>query len=184
MNCKRCQTENSSTNKYCSGCGYELPKETEPKTIVLTDSQSTLETKTSKQKTLTIVIGIIAFGVSYFAVQQLFFKTPSVDKIMMEVASEINKSCPIMVDQETRLDNSVALPENTFQYNYTLINLNKSEIDTQTLREHLEPGINNNIRTSPDMEFYRNNKVNMVYNYRDKKGVFVLKITSSPEQYN
>jgi hypothetical protein len=39
----------------------------------------------------------------------------------MAAANELNKSCLMMVDQDTRLDNAVALPENVFQYNYTLI---------------------------------------------------------------
>ena len=42
---------------------------------------------------------------------------------MMAAASEINKTCPIMVDQYTQLDNALALPDNSFQYNYTLIDI-------------------------------------------------------------
>lgn len=76
-----------------------------------------------------------------FGVQQLYFKTPSFDKEMMQAASEINKTCPVMIDEQTRLDNTVALPDNSFQYNYTLVNLTKAEINLDTVRKYLEPVI-------------------------------------------
>ncbi len=37
----------------------------------------------------------------------------------MEIASEINKSCPMMIDKETQFDNALAMPGKVFQYNYT-----------------------------------------------------------------
>ena len=57
---------------------------------------------------------------------------------MMAAASELNKSCPMMVDQDTRLDNAIALPENVFQYNYTLVNLTKDELDLEKFTAYME----------------------------------------------
>ena len=140
--------------------------------------------KTNKnKKTLGAVVGIITFGLSYFAVQQIFFKKPSFDKAMMEAASEINKTCPIMVDKETRLDNTVAMPDNVFQYNYTLVNLTSAEIHPDTLRKYIEPNIINTVRTNPDMKIYRDSKTTMAYSYRDKVGEFILKILVTPDKY-
>ena len=73
------------------------------------------------------VIGAIV-GRSFYCIlcsSTTLFKPPTFDKQMMKTASEINKSCPIMVDAETRLDNTVALPNKTIQYNYTLVNIEK-----------------------------------------------------------
>jgi hypothetical protein len=97
----------------------------------------------------------------------MFFKQPSFNKEMMQVASELNKTCPIMVDDQTRLDNAVALPGNSFQYNYTLINLTKSEVNIDTIKKYLEPSIINNVRTNPGLKIYRDNKVTMIYYYKD-----------------
>ncbi len=102
---------------------------------------------------------------------------------MMKAASEINESCPIMIDKDTRLDNTIALPDNIFQYNYTLVNLEKQEINVGELKNYIEPNVINNVKTSPDMKDYRENRTTMVYYYKDKNGEFVLKINVSPEKY-
>ena len=69
----------------------------------------------------------IFFAIGQFGGEQIYglFKKPAFDKVMMEAASEINKTCPVMVDNVTRLDNSIALPNNVFQYNYTLVSVIK-----------------------------------------------------------
>ena len=136
-----------------------------------------------RKKTIGTVVGIVVFGLSYFAVQQLFFKPVSFDKAMMQAASELNKTCPIMVDRDTRLDNAVALPDNIFQYNYTLVNLDKSEVNIDTVKKYFEPGLINNVKTNPDLKAYRDNKVTMAYYYKDKNGEFVLKISVTPDLY-
>lgn len=135
----------------------------------------------NRKKAIGIIVGVGAFMLTYFAVQQ-FFK-PSFDKGMVEMASELNKTCPIMVDQVTRLDNAVSLPDNVFQYNYTLIDMAKEDINADTVRKYIEPGIVNTVRTSPDMKIFRDHKVTVAYNYKDKSGVFVLKISVTPDMY-
>jgi len=74
------------------------------------------------------------------------------DKAMAEAASELNEICPMMVDKETRLDNAVVLPGYIFQYNYTLVNLKKSDLDIEGFTNYLRPTIVNNVRTNPDLK--------------------------------
>jgi hypothetical protein len=105
------------------------------------------------------------------------------NKELMTAASEINKSCPIMVDAETRLDNAVAMPNTTFAYNYTLVNIENGTLDTTELKKVLTPGMQNNIRTSPAMKSMRDIGCSFVYNYRDKKGIYMLSIIITPEDY-
>lgn len=88
-----------------------------------------------------------------------------------------------MVDEFTRLDNSIALPCNIFQYNFTLVNTIKSEVIPDTVKKYLEPSIISNIRTNPDLKFFRDNKTTMVYFYKDKNGEFVYKLSVTPELY-
>ncbi|NOT73759.1 MAG: hypothetical protein HOP08_02440 [Cyclobacteriaceae bacterium] len=141
------------------------------------------DNKGNSKKVIGIIVGIAAFALSYFAVQQIFFKKAGLDKALMEAASEINKACPVMIDKDTRLDNAVAMPGNIFQYNYTLINLDKSEVNVDTVKKYIEPGLINGVRTSPEMKGFRDNKVTIAYNYRDKNGVFVIKMDVTPELY-
>jgi hypothetical protein len=181
INCINCGNDNNSNSKYCSSCGYELPRKTED--LDSTFLRPTVFKTDNRKKITGIIIGAIAFGLSYFAVQQIFFKTPSFDKVMMQAASEINKSCPIMVDQYTRLDNAVAMPGNTLQYNYTLVNITKDQVNIDTVKKYIEPRIINNVKTSPELKVYRDNKTTMVYNYSDKNGIFVLKFSVTPDMY-
>jgi len=182
ITCTHCETENPASNRYCSSCGFELPKIA----AVIIDSpvQQPEKKKTnSEKKALGIIVGVIFFGLIYFAVQQLFFKAPPLDKAMMEVASEINKSCPIMIDAETRLDNAIALPNNVFQYNYTLVSIDKSSTDTLGMRKILEPNIINYVKTNSQMSFQRDHKTTVNYYYKDKTGSFLILISVTPEKY-
>jgi hypothetical protein len=64
---------------------------------------------------------------------------------MMEATGELNKSCPVMVGEETRFDNIIAMPNKTFQYNYILLNFEKKSTDTIFVKNALEPGILNSV---------------------------------------
>jgi hypothetical protein len=180
--CTHCEEENPGTNRYCSSCGYELPKIE----AVIIDSpiQPPERKKTvTGKKSLGVIIGVAVFVISFFAVQQLFFKAPLFDKAMMSVASEINKSCPIMIDTETRLDNAIALPKNVFQYNYTLVNIDKASTDTLGMRKIMEPNIINYVKTNPQMRPQREHKTTVNYYYKDKAGSFLILISVTPEKY-
>jgi len=180
--CTTCETENPVHNKYCSNCGYELPK------IKTADPVQTVEHPTTKKtfrgkKIAGIAIFAVAFALSYFAVQSLFVKEPLYDKAMMKIAGEINKSCPMMIDADTRLDNAVALPGNVFQYNYTLIHLEKATADPEEMRNLLGPTIINYVKTNPQMKPQRDLKTTINYYYKDRAGLFLLMISVTPDKY-
>src|SRR5579864_8800116 len=141
------------------------------------------QTEPKKKINTKTILGLVVAVAVYVLVQQFFFKPQSFDKAMMAAASEINKSCPIMIDQETRLDNTIALPDNIFQYNYTLINLQKDSLDIRAIQDKIEPTIVNNVKTNPDMKDYRSNKVTMGYYYKDRNGEFLFKILVTPDRY-
>jgi len=178
--CNECGTENADNLKYCRRCGYELPKQ---KVEEVQNPVQKPAKKADYKKLTGIIVGAISFLVAYFLVQQLFFKPPTLDKVMMKTASEINQSCPMMIDSETRLDNTIVLPANVFQYNYTLINMEKETVDVTALKNYLEPNITNFVRTNPDMKFQRDSKVTVNYYYKDKDGNYLFTISVTPEQY-
>ncbi len=142
-----------------------------------------MEQTDKKKKNISALIGIIAGAATLILVQQLLFKSPTRDRVMMQVASEINKSCPIMVDDETRLDNAVALPGNTFQYHYTLVNKEKETTAINQLKTYLKPNIINDVKTNPDMKIFRDDRTTLGYYYKDKNGVFLFDIVVSPDLY-
>ena len=176
--CEKCGAENFNHAKYCCGCGCELPKPA-IEDIQPTKPQSVKEHK--KKKPTAVIIGTVV-GILVVIIFQ-FLKSPSFDKTLMKIASEMNKTCPIMLDSETQLDNTIALPHKVFQYNYTLINMDKEFIDTIEVKASLEPNIVNWLRTDPAMQFARDKKATVNYRYRDKMGNYVFMISVTPEQY-
>jgi hypothetical protein len=178
--CNKCGSKNADNLKYCGRCGYELPK---PEVEEIQPQVQKPMKKVDFKKLIGIIVGAITFIMVYFLVQQLLFNTPKLDKVMMKTASEINESCPMMVDSETRLDNTIVLPSNVFQYNYTLVNMEKETIDFMALKDYIEPNIINFVRTNPDMKFQRDNKVTINYYYKDKYGNYIFTISVTPEQY-
>lgn len=179
VTCNNCGAENATRARYCSDCGFELPKIE----ISANEKVATQPLKKGGNKVFGIVIGIVAFVLCFFAVQQLFFDAPGYNKELMKIASELNESCPIMVDSETRLDNSVTLPGDIFQYNYTLVNMEKATTDTLGMRNYLEPAILNLVKTNPQMEYQREHNITVNYFYKDKNGEFLLLISVTPDKY-
>jgi hypothetical protein len=144
---------------------------------------------------LGVVVGIVVLVLAFNAGKELFSKKNSTDKeltskqsdfdkVLIQTSNEINKSCPILVDQETRLDNTTVLPGKTLIYNYTLLNLEKSQISVDTIKKYVVPTILNLVRTSPDMKIFRENETTFKYLYKDKIGAFVYELTVTPEMYN
>ena len=176
--CNECGNENAGNLKYCRWCGYELLK---PKVEGIQHPAQKQKKVVNYKALIGIIVGATAFLAASFLVQQL--RSPSFDKVMLKTASEINKSCPIMIDSETRLDNTITLPPKVFQYNYTLVNIEKKTVDITALKDYLEPNITNFVRTNPDMKFQRDNKVTINYYYQDKDRNYLFTISVTPEQY-
>lgn len=88
-----------------------------------------------------------------------------------------------MVDSETRLDNVDFLHPNTFQYNYTLVNLEKEAVDTLAVKEYLEPYFTDLIRENPAMKDMKEKEVIINYHYTDKSGNYLFLISILPDQY-
>ena len=191
--CTHCKTENSSKAKYCIECGFELPKIIKE---VVPEVQTTVKPKKRrKYVSLLLIISLIVITLSvlgYFTYQKLVenkvFETienviNTAKNPLQLIANEMNKSCPMMVDEETRLD-KVTLPSKTvFQYNYTLINYEKTEIDTVKIKSSLEQNIIRLTKTNPQMQYQRENNVTMNYIYNDKNGDYLMSIIIPPELY-
>jgi hypothetical protein len=145
--------------------------------------QPITDPKERRNKLIGLISGAVGFALVSILVNHLLFKSPSVDKMMMQAASEMNKSCPIMVDRETRLDNGIALPGKIFQYNYTLVNLTKAQVSTDTLKKYMVPQITKNVSTNPGLKMFRDVKATMAYYYKDKNGEFVFSFSVTPDEY-
>ncbi|MDU1904753.1 MAG: hypothetical protein E6772_08220 [Dysgonomonas sp.] len=180
--CERCSIENTYNANYCAGCGYSLsqaPTKENTNPITIPD----LREKNDSYKPLKTIVGVIVGILVAAGVQKILFQAPSFDKVMVEISNEINKTCPIIVDAETRLDNTSFLLGKTLQYNYTLLSAEAEFIDTLEFKKIMEPQILNATSTSPQMKYFRDNKVSLNYLYKDMHGEYICIIFIKPEQY-
>jgi ribosomal protein L37E len=178
--CTNCETENHIDSKYCSICGYTLPIVEEKSNISEVPTKD--KKKSNKKFDMKTMVGfMVGFIVMFFVSQQLF--KPSLNKQLVEIANEINKTCPTRIDQYTTLKNVVALPNKTIQYNYILEGITKEQVDLNTLKSSVFPVILENAKSNPEMKFFRDNTATLNYHYSDKNGVFVTEYIITPEMY-
>ena len=135
-------------------------------------------------KTIIIIVAIF-FGsiIGKVSIEYFYSKSVSIDEKLVLMANELNKKAPIVVDNDTRFDNVNALLDKTVQYNYTLINYLKKDIDINQLKINLRLPILNYIKTNPDLKLFTDNKVTMEYVYKDKVGVFLFKLQFKYNDY-
>ncbi|RXJ45776.1 hypothetical protein [Gelidibacter gilvus] len=134
-----------------------------------------------KGKTVGIIVGAITFAITFYAVQQ-FFKS-DVASELKTVASDFNTQGPMQLDQSLRLDSMGSIGKTNFIYYYTLLEIEKSEVNLDTVNKYVRPSLIENIKTSPELKIYRDNKITMDYKYYDKNGAFAMEIAITPELY-
>jgi len=193
--CLHCKKENSLKAKYCIECGFELSKPEISKPVA-----ETLPVKEKKKKNkfllpvllFSCAIVLAATGyVAYKAVQKIadsplpkIVKSLSSLEGQMELVAETtNKNCPAMIDTETQLDNLEVLPEKVFQYNYTLIHYDRSQIDTLQVKNTISQNIVSSLKGNPQLKFQRDNNITLKYQYKDKNGAYIMSIIVTPEMY-
>ena len=104
-------------------------------------------------------------------------------EMVVKTSEEMNKRCPMVIDADTRLDNTTALDNPVkLVYNYTIVTATKKEIGDRltTIKETMKPQIQNTVDTNPDMQPFRDNHVLLMYSYKDKNGEFLFDFTIEP----
>ena len=137
-------------------------------------------------KGLVVIIAICAVvgaATGSAAVKALFRSNPSdatIDKVLAETASDINRNLPMMVDQFTRINATAPLPGKKLLYKYTLLNLDPLP-DRQTIIDSMRPITVNNYKTSQEMDGLREMGVTLVYSYADEKGNEIARFEIGPQ---
>jgi hypothetical protein len=131
-----------------------------------------------------IIAGIVGAIVAYAVVSNLQLGSGAhLDKALFNMANELNKNLPMMVDRDTRWDSSGAEPGNKFIYIYTVVNHTKEEADVPALEKALRPQLIANYKTNDQMKYFREHNVELHYQYKDKNGEFVFEIVVSPKDF-
>lgn len=182
--CPNCHAENSVKAKYCKECGKELPVIIKEIPLI---EVTTPVVKKNKSYRIIIIVAVVllllvgaGFGVR--SCVNSFIKNHSgeiYDKALTMMADEMNKSCPVMIDQYTRLDNVKVLSGKKMEYNYTLLGTDFSNISPDVLDEN----ILNLVKTHPQMNNLRDLKTTFIYVYKNEEGKELHKYIVTPDMY-
>lgn len=97
----------------------------------------------------------------------------AVNDNLFAVAKEINKKCPITTDENTRMDSATVFNEYMITYHYTVHTVSNKDIDVTKFKTNMQTAMNDKYRTDPQLAVYRDNKIAIAYDYKDKDGKFL-----------
>ena len=140
------------------------------------------ESENKKKRVIGTTVGILFFAIAYLGAHFLF--TPSIDEKLNNFANEINKGCPIVLDEFIQLDSTTIPSHKNIKYNYTLIGLEKGEINLDTIQKYIEPAIIDGVRNNPGMKEIKSLDVIFIYSYHDIHGELAYELVVTPEIYN
>ena len=140
----------------------------------------TVKQKNKRTLLYQVLLFVIFFALAFFGTKFLFKK--DIGDQLKEVSTEMNKSLPMNVDAETRLDGTTFIAPKTMQYNYTALSTNADSLslDREDLINQLQSNTQNLLDTSPAMKLFRENDVTLKYNYKDKNGKALIDFSINP----
>jgi len=105
-------------------------------------------------------------------------------KKIEKIVDELNKRCPIQIDQTIRLDSCEAIPEKTIKYNYTFLFIDATRIDKEEFETQMFDYILYNTQINKDTSELREMNAMYLYSCKDEKGNLLGEIQIGPEDYN
>lgn len=106
-------------------------------------------------------------------------------KVFELASQEVNKQCPITVDEVTKMDSTTySGKENTFSYYYTLSGAGDDPSIVESTKEYLEKTLPGTLKATKEMKVYQESNVTMEYIYLSSsthQELFRIKIT--PDMY-
>lgn len=142
---------------------------------------------TDKKKNLIITFVIIAVATLAFIGGMILLNGESLNnsadellnRKLVELTNELNKTTPYMIDKNTRLDNSIVKPGKTISYNYSVIGYSEEELKatfTAEVIEYQKGLLVNSVKTLPELQFFRDNEINLEYVYKTESGAHLATI--------
>jgi hypothetical protein len=136
--------------------------------------------------------GITSVAAFWFYLQSVGYVMPYIESGMLQISTEhtlewesemLNKQCPIMVDEVTRLDSSSIRLQNTFCNYYTLLSKEKTEKDIEQLKQFLTYQLIHLVKINEQLKALREKEVNFSYSYQDKNYEHLFEITVTKDDY-
>jgi hypothetical protein len=104
----------------------------------------------------------------------------ALEEMLKKSAEDINRTAPLMIDKDTRLDSAMFLSSHKFVYLYTLVNYSAEQISWNQFSTKISPRLTNYACSA--MPFFMSNNVEVVYRYRSKDGSVLGDILVDPRR--
>ena len=106
-------------------------------------------------------------------------------KVFELAAEQVNKQCPITVDEMTRMDSTTYSGKDiTFTYFYTLSGQADDPTMSEQLKKSLEETLPETIKNTEEMKVYRESDVTIKYIYLSgKTKEELIQVTVTPDMY-
>lgn len=130
---------------------------------------------------LSIVLFIILL--SGILITQCDTDKKAINKKLTEMASNLNESAPVMLDDFTRFDNATVTSDNVFQYNYTVLNTQNPDSLIKEVESSLIKNIKLEFNTNPQLVFFKENNVSIDYVYNDENNQVIRRIQIDSSNY-
>lgn len=143
-----------------------------------------MEEKQRKEKLLIRkIIQIAVVVVLVNVVQYYYSKNIGIDKELVALVTKYSAACPIMISNDIRMESVTILSDNTVQYDFTLIHVQKETVDVSALKMAIEKQILDTSKTNSSLQAFRDNNSTVIYSYKDRNEKELFEITLTPEMY-
>ncbi len=97
----------------------------------------------------------------------------SANQNLFAAAKEINKKCPMPIDENTRMDSASVYNEFMITYHYTVHTVNSKDVDLKKFKATMETTMNAKYKADAQLAVYRDNNIAIAYDYKDNNGTFL-----------
>lgn len=105
----------------------------------------------------------------------------NVDEALVRMSEKMNRTMPVAVDGDTRLDRISAEPGQQIAYHYTMLNLRSKDVNTANFYKNFRPTLQKRVCGSDELKMFFRNRVTVAYAYRGKDGEDIGKLAFSPK---
>ncbi|MBF6628919.1 MAG: hypothetical protein ITG04_10510 [Proteiniphilum sp.] len=104
-------------------------------------------------------------------------------KKLVQIATGLNASTPVMLDQYTRLEEATVTPDNVFRYHYSVVNTNNPDSLLENMSQALVKNMKTAFSTNADLRIFTENNVVIEYIYTDENNNNIRTLRINPEDY-
>ena len=138
---------------------------------------------TQRRSRILKLLGVVLALAIISELLKVIFQTHSVSNELATMTEAINKKCPLIVDNMTRLDNSTATSNKQLHLTYTLINNHGANVDTIVLKQNLSTSFIRKLKSDPMFKNFKHHGVSVLASYYDSAGVYVCSVMIHPNQF-